>query len=78
MDASKHIDFKPMELWESQPQYQEFELSTFRDHVYQEEQTRKYLLTLQARQKEKEKKVKEKAKKLGMKVQQALKRKKHH
>ena len=74
MDGSKHIDYKPEMLWKSRPEYQAFNLSTFRDHIYQEDQTRKYLLTLRARSIEKEKKMKEKARKIGKKVREEIKK----
>ena len=65
MDASRHIGIQPMELWESRPEFKLFHLTTFRDHLHQEMQTRKYLLTLKAREKEREKKIKKKAKRIG-------------
>ena len=63
IDNKKHKELKPEELWESRAEYQEFLLSTFRDHIYQAVQTRKYLHTLKLRDKEKEKKRKDKASK---------------
>ena len=35
MENEKHIDTKPEHLWESRGEYQEFYLSTFRDHLHQ-------------------------------------------
>jgi hypothetical protein len=32
----RHEEMKPMALWNSRPQYQEFELRKFRDHIHQE------------------------------------------
>ena len=56
MDAKKHFELKPEALWESRPEYGEFYLSTFRDHLWQEHKTRKYLYTLKLRATEKAKK----------------------
>lgn len=53
MDNKKHFDLKPEYLWESRPEYGEFYLSTFRDHLWQEHKTRKYLYTLKFRAKKK-------------------------
>ena len=63
MDAKKHFDLKPEDLWESRPEYGEFHLSTFRDHLWQEHKTRKYLYTLKLRAKEKAQKRIDEAKK---------------
>ena len=52
-----------IKLWGDRPQYKLFQLTTFRDHLHQEIQTRKYLYTLKKRDEEKGKKVIEKAKK---------------
>lgn len=63
MNAKKHFDLKPEHLWESRDDYQLFYLETFRNHLHQADQTRKYLYTLKMRQKEKEDERKEKARK---------------
>lgn len=42
MDAKLHEKMSPMELWESREEYKKFWLSTFRGHIYQEVQTRKW------------------------------------
>lgn len=63
MDDKKHFDLKPSDLWESRDEYQLFYLETFRDHIHQEDQTRKYLHTLKLRQKEEAEKHREKGKK---------------
>lgn len=61
----RHEELEPQELWESKPEYQEFRLSTFRDHIYQAVGTKKYLyqLDLKAKAKEEERKAKAKKKK---------------
>ena len=76
MDASKHIGIQPMELWKSQPEFKLFHLTTFRDHLHQEIQTRKYLLTLKAQEKARDKKIKTKAKQQGRKKRDLLGREK--
>ena len=53
MDNKRHFDLKPEHLWESRPEHGHFYLSTFRDHLWQEHKTRKYLYTLKLRAKEK-------------------------
>jgi len=53
MDNNMHFNLKPEHLWESRPEYGEFYLSTFRDHLWQEHKTRKYLYTLKLRSEEK-------------------------
>ena len=53
MDNKKHFDLKPEDLWESRAEHGEFYLSTFRDHLWQEHKTRKYLYTLKLRANEK-------------------------
>ena len=63
MQNGKHFELKPSDLWESRAEYQEFHLSTFRDHLHQADRTRKYLETLKLRSKQKEDKAKEKARK---------------
>ena len=42
MDLGEHLKMTKQELWLSRLQYQDFLLSTFRGHVYQEEHTRKW------------------------------------
>lgn len=42
MDAKLHEKMSPMELWETRDEYKKFWLSTFRGHIYQEVQTRKW------------------------------------
>ena len=42
MDEDLHKKMTKLELYNSRLQYQEFTLETFRGHVYQEEQTRKW------------------------------------
>ena len=53
----KHISSKPKELWLSREEYQDFELSVFRGHVYQEKRRQKELpLRIARRNKEAAKK----------------------
>ena len=47
IDAGKHLEMSKQKLWRSQPEFKEFPLQVFRDHVYQEIKTRKYLHTLE-------------------------------
>lgn len=42
MDAGLHRTLSPEDLWKSRAQYQDFRLETFRGHIHQEEQTRKW------------------------------------
>ena len=50
MDAGLHEELEKKELWGSRPQYYEnFPLAVFRDKIYQEQQTAKYLHTCQVR-----------------------------
>lgn len=42
MDNDEHKTKTPAELWGSRLQYQDFLLSTFRQHIYQEEHSRKW------------------------------------
>ena len=37
-----HVNVKPAELWESREEYQVYSLTTFRDHIYQEERLLKF------------------------------------
>ena len=53
MDNKRHFDLKPEHLWNSRPEYGKFDLSTFRDHLWQEHKTRKYLYTLKLRTQQK-------------------------
>ncbi len=43
MKAGKHDTLQPMELWETRDAYQLFPLEVFRDHIYQEIRTGKFL-----------------------------------
>ena len=56
MENNGHINTKPEKLWELRDEYQEFYLSTFRDHLYQAKKTNKYLATLKLRDKENDRK----------------------
>lgn len=42
MNANLHNTMKKKQLYESREEYKEFELDTFRGHIYQEEQSRKW------------------------------------
>ena len=42
MDDKLHETMTPMQLWETREEYKMFYLSTFRGHIYQEIQTRKW------------------------------------
>ena len=42
VDDGKHKKLTPQELWHSRLQYQDFSLTTFRGHLHQEIQTRKW------------------------------------
>ena len=47
MEAKLHISMEEKDLWASRPQYYEsFPLDVFRDKVYQEQRTKKFLHTL--------------------------------
>jgi len=74
IDNNLHQTYWPGHLHASKPAYQEFSLDTFRDHIYQEVQTRKYLYTLKFRAKEKEKERKEKARKKALAAREKEKR----
>ena len=76
MENEKHIDTKPEHLWESRGEYQEFYLSTFRDHLHQEKKTKKYLATLKLRDAEKRQKAIEKASRKAAAAKKAAEREK--
>ena len=61
-DNDKHLQMSKLDLWSSRDCYHmELPLKVFRDHVYQEIRTRKYMYTLELKEKNKlEKKEKEK------------------
>lgn len=61
MENKKHFDLKPEHLWESREEYQYFYLETFRNHIHQADQTRKYLNTLRKRKEDKLEELKEEA-----------------
>ena len=48
MDQGKHFTMEPHELHESRPEYLEFPLKVFREHIYQEQRTERYLKQLEA------------------------------
>ena len=41
MDLKKHKEMKPAALWVSRPEYQDFPLEVFRNHIYKEAHKRK-------------------------------------
>jgi len=49
-----HFKYKPEDLWELRHCYQEFNLTTFREHIHQADKTRKYLDTLKKRDADKQ------------------------
>ena len=69
-----HRTHWPRHLYDSKPAYKEFSLDTFRDHIYQEVQTRKYLYTLKFRAQEKQKERIEAARKKAVAAHEKQKR----
>ena len=61
IDAGLHRTMEPRDLYKTRPEYQQFLLKTFRDHIYQEVRTRKLGAF-----------VKKQRDKSGMKVQQEV------
>ena len=51
MEDGRHETMQPMELWETRDTYLLFPLDVFRDHIYQEIRTNKYLKQCKADEK---------------------------
>lgn len=49
INAGLHEELEPSELWALRPEFDDFPLKVFRDHIYQEIRTAKYLHTLKVK-----------------------------
>lgn len=56
MTNNLHYDMKPEHLWQKREVYQQFNLTTFREHLHQAHKTSKYYHTLKVREEEEQKK----------------------
>lgn len=63
MDKGVHDALKPFKFHTTRPEYEEFLLPTFRDHIYQEQRLRKYQNYLLQKELEDEQKLLNKGKK---------------
>jgi hypothetical protein len=55
MQQNLHISMKKKDLWQSQPNYEQFDLRTFRNHIYKEEIRQKRLAKYQRDHEQREK-----------------------
>lgn len=51
--AKKHIGIEPRHLWKTRPEYQEFDLATFRNRIYQEIRRVKFINYLNLKREDK-------------------------